>query len=416
MTSDFYRQIDDDINQLLGVDVGFTARLRAESYPMTDEEVAAYRQRHTLIRQFQEITLVLFQASLRGEADPAIAASVLGDVPPHLGREYHAQLTGRQHLPPIFFRTDEPVPGKLSEIQCPGSGWCLAEEILSLYQKNPSAFGHGKHFSDSLAATFAASLAQFIGRQPLVHHLVDNASRPHGMRYFIQRTRQHGVRYFSYDHGVGPGDCNFIRSHDFITLPHHNFFADRMQRCERGELRFDLPPSVLFDGKIIFAWPFWSLTRQVYPDQIRGLFPYANMLTPAGFQMPDGQRTSLEELKRTVRQQGDYYIKYAGSDIALNWGSKSVYLLGSLSRPQLQTLQETIANDFRRGRLWIAQEALEHRENVPAITRKGGLETISARSKFSGFYGPSGLMGILVMQNAFHKVHGGENTVMSVVR
>jgi hypothetical protein len=117
-----------------------------------------------------------------------------------------------------------------------------------------------------------------------------------------------------------------------------------------------------------------------------------------------------------VRQQGDYYIKYAGSDIALNWGSKSVYLLGSLSRPQLQTLQETIANDFRRGRLWIAQEALEHRENVPAITRKGGLETISARSKFSGFYGPSGLMGILVMQNAFHKVHGGENTVMSVVR
>jgi hypothetical protein len=359
--------------------------------------------------------LEIFKASLAGECDPAIAASAIGDVPAHLGREYHRQLSERQHQTPVFFRTDEPVPGKVSEIQCPGSGWCLAEELLVLYRSREDIFGRPRHFSPSLAACFAGVLRRFLGAEPLVHHLVENASRPHGMRYFIQRTREHGVKYFGYDKDVAPQDCNFIRSHDFITLPHHNFFVKRMERCERGLMKFDLPPSVIFDGKIILAWPFWERTREFYSDSIRTLFPFTNVIGVDGFELASGERVSLDALFRNGRGQRNFFIKYAGSDIAINWGSKAVFHAGSLSRAQRGALTERIVKDTQQGRSWIIQDAFEHNERVPVLQRNGETVDYSAHSKFSGFYGPEGLMSILVMQKSAAKVHGSESTVMSVV-
>lgn len=413
---DLYRQLDDDINTRLGIDLGFTALIRTTPYPMEEATVNAFRERYATIKRFQEITLAIFNASLRGEADPEIAQSVLGDVPEHLGFAYHRQLTERQHHTPTFFRTDEPVTGKLSEIQCPGSGWCMTEEILTLYRNNPRTFGSSQHFGESLAWSFAETLRRQIGQSPIVHHLADNASRPHGARYFMQRTREHGIRYYSYDRDITPQDCNFIRSHDFITLPHHNFFVERMQRCEQGHVSFDLPPSALFDGKIILAWPFWQKTQQFYDDQIRALFPFTTVIQADGLELPDGKRVTLQEFFAIPRPQRNYFLKYAGTDIAINWGSKSVFLASTLSNPQCEELLKTILQDTQRGRRWILQEAFEHRESVSALSRDGGEVETDAHSKFSGFYGPSGLMGILVMQKASHKVHGSSDTIMSAVR
>jgi hypothetical protein len=38
-----------------------------------------------------------------------------------------------------------------------------------------------------------------------------------------------------------------------------------------------------------------------------------------------------------------------------------------------------------------------------------------AHPKFSAFYGPGGLMGILVLEKQAHKVHGSSQTIMSIV-
>jgi len=340
---------------------------------------------------------------------------VVGDLPQHLGLAYHRQLTDSQHRRPVFFRTDEPCPGKLSEIQCPGSGWCLAEEILTLYRNNERVFGPRRHFRDSLAAGFATALRRYLERPPLVHHLLDNASRPHGMRYFIQRTREHGVKYFTFDRGVTPQECNFVRSHDFVTLPHHNFFTTRMERCNRGEVFFDLSPSALFDCKIIMSWPFWSRTRDWYDDGIRALFPFTSLIERDGFMLPDGDWISLGDFCQRSAGQRDYYLKYAGSDIALNWGSKGVFLASDLSSVRLRKLIESIVENGERRRYWIIQESLRHRDEVSAFGRDGTPFATKTYSKFSGFYGPDGLMGILVMQKFSPKVHGSPDTIMSVV-
>ena len=55
------------------------------------------------------------------------------------------------------------------------------------------------------------------------------------------------------------------------------------------------------------------------------------------------------------------------------------------------------------------------RDRVTALTREGTEETTDAHAKLSAFYGPDGLLGVMLLHKAFHKVHGSEDTVMSIV-
>ena len=49
------------------------------------------------------------------------------------------------------------------------------------------------------------------------------------------------------------------------------------------------------------------------------------------------------------------------------------------------------------------------------FTRDGEAQRMDANTKWSAFYGPEGLMTILVFHRNFHKVHGSQDTVMSLV-
>jgi hypothetical protein len=71
--------------------------------------------------------------------------------------------------------------------------------------------------------------------------------------------------------------------------------------------------------------------------------------------------------------------------------------------------------DRERRRFWIIQEAVRHSEPVVAFGRDDELIETDAYSKLSGFYGPRGLMAILVMHLRSHKVHGSPETILSLV-
>lgn len=410
-----YAHLDRSINDRLGVTMGWTALLATTPYPMDARTLDAHRARYAVIRRAQRGVLALFRASLAGEADPEIARMVLGDVPQHYGVAYHRALTERQHQIPVFFRTDEMHGGKLTEVQCSGCSWGLAEQLRDLYVAHESTFGPPVHFPESLARQVARGLRDHLGRDPVVHHLVDNASRPHGATYFLQRLRDEGVPHLYYDGGVHPSDCNFVRAHDFFSLASHNFFRERMERCERGEVFFDLPPSCLFDGKIIMSWPFWHRTRDAFDDEVRALFPHTCVIEPEGVVLADGEKRTLDEFCAIPRRKRGYYLKYAGTDVALNWGSKGVHLATQLTRANCRALLERILADRQRGRTWILQEDFRHSEPVAALGRDGRSIETDAYSKLSGFYGPAGLMAILVMHLRSHKVHGTAETVLGLV-
>jgi hypothetical protein len=412
---DYYQTIDAEIDQRIGTDVGWTALLNTHSYPMSAETVQTFRSRFQYIKTFQKQTLELFKRSLNDECDPIIARMIVGELPETWGLAYHRQLTEHQHQTPVFFRTDEVAPGQLSEIQCSGSAWGLTSQIQALYDHYPSNFGRPYHFPESLPKAVAAALRSYLGRDPYVHHLEDNASRPHGTRYFIQLLREQGIKFFSYDRKVGPKDCNFIRSHDFISLPTHNFFADRMLRCNQGEVFFDLPPSVLFDVKLIMAWPFWQKTRDAYTDETRGLFPYTTLIEPTGIELEDGEKLTIDQFCSRPKGLRDYYIKYAGTDINMNWGSQAVFAARTFSQQKMRELMQSILADWERDRYWILQAAGKTKDQVSILMRDGQVVDDECNAKFSGFYGPNGLMAILVMHQRSHKVHGSEKTSMSIV-
>lgn len=237
---------------------------------------------------------------------------------------------------------------------------------------------------------------------------------PAGMRYFLQRTREHGLKYYGYDRGITPYDCNFIRAHDFISLMTDNYFAERFSGWKDGRVEYDLPPSSLFDQKITMIFPFWEKTRDYYSDEIRELFPYTTLVTPDGFNLEDGTPVTLDKFFDLPRRERPYFFKYAGSNLALNWGSKAVYYAGAQSRAEGDRFIERIKQGFGQKKFWVIQKEHNLKEKISYFDRSEDIKDMEATAKFSGFYGPDGLMAVLVMHRSFYKVHGTDQTIVSI--
>jgi len=122
----------------------------------------------------------------------------------------------------------------------------------------------------------------------------------------------------------------------------------------------------------------------------------------------------MEEFCRLSQKRRGYYIKYAGSDISLNWGSKGVYFDGSLSGVKCREILNDIVRGYSTKKYWIIQKGYLADDRAQFITRNNEMMDTRTHSKFSGFYGPNGLSGILVMQRLFYKVHGTKDTVVSI--
>ena len=408
LTGDFQRHSNTSIP--------WESLVAAGPYSLTDAEFDGCVERYAVIKSFHQKSMDVFRASLRGDLEPAIAQSILGDVPESLGHAYHRQLPDHLWVTPTFFRTDEAEPGSLTEVQCSGSGWDLAQALFRMYEQRADIFGEPSRLPRSLADRVAGDLKTMFGDSPAVHHLSDNASRPHGIRYFINMLRERGIRYLHHDEGLSADDCQFIRSHDFYSLPYHNFFERRVALSEAGKVSFDLPPVALFDSKMILAWPFWSVTREHFNERERALFPFTSVVTPEGVEWEDGQLMSLDAFAGIPQKRRKYFLKYAGTDVGLNWGSRAVFSTHSMSRVSCTEQLASAAADGAAGKPWILQASVLRRESVEVLDESAGdTETIDAYGKWSNFYGPGGHLGQLVMHRNAHKVHGSGDTVMSIV-
>ena len=217
-----------------------------------------------------------------------------------------------------------------------------------------------------------------------------------------------------YDRGVRPLDCNFIRGHDFFSLMAENHTRARLSAMNDGTVSYDLPPYAVFDQKIALALPFLRTTRNHYPAEVRALFPHTHLITPTGLELEDGSSISPEEFSALSRSRRCYYLKYAGPDVSLNWGSKAVFHLGRMSREECSKRLCDAVADYAAGRPWIVQQALSDKTDVTYVQRDGTLKTFAAHSKTSAFYGSDGLLGVLLMHEAFHKVHGSADTVVTI--
>lgn len=219
----------------------------------------------------------------------------------------------------------------------------------------------------------------------------------------------------SYDEEATAKSCNFVRSHDFFSILHHNFYQDRLQRCQNGEVSFDLPPVAVFDSKLIMAWPFWSKTRQYFSDAERALFPFTTVIERDGMEWEDGNRISIDQFASISNNQRNYFVKYAGTDVAVNWGSKAVFSARSMSGNKIRAHMEDVVKDITTGRPWVMQKSVLTNATVPSLCPEtGATESVTGNAKWSCFYGPTGHLGLFAMYRNHHKVHGSEETVISI--
>lgn len=410
---DVYSKIDELFKQRTALDIGFNALISSQPYKLNSEIVEGFCSRYQTIKRFQQISLDLFRQSLAGELNPAIAQLVLNELPIHMGKPYHSQLSDAHFTTPVFFRTDETIPGKILEIQCPGSLWGEYALLEEFYSTPGSCFAPSVAQAPRLSEKLSSALSNYIGKQPIIHHLLDNASLPHSLVFFIQTTRSR-LKYWAYDKGVKPLDCNFIRSHSFHGLVAQDFHQLRLSECAEGRLFFDHPPIPLFDQKISLLFPFWEETYQYYDDEIRSIFPFTQLISPQGFQMEDGSRITIQQFCELPRKRRDYFIKYAGTNSLINWGSRGVYYAGMLSRTACDELMNRIVEGFAKNEFWLIQPAIDHKEKITYLTRSNDDIETEARTKFSGFYGPAGFLGAMVMHRSFRKVHGSDETVINI--
>jgi hypothetical protein len=408
MSMDVYEWADSLINSSPRYATGFTELLATKPYRVSPIVQRLYDARLSLIRSFQQIALDIFRAALRDEMNPSVLRWLINETPECVGIGYHRKLEDRHFTLPVFFRTDEAKPGRIIEFQCPGSAW----GELQVAHEHAVAMGHPCG-EQSPADHFAAQLTDFLQAPPVIDHLLDNASAPAGMRYFIEKTRPR-VRYWSIDRGIRGSDCNFIRSHAFFSICSDKDFLPRLARVGNG-VTYDLPPHILFDNKALLVLPFWSMTRQTFPDEIRELFPFTTPLLPAGIELPDGSRLTIEEFSRLPQSRRCYFLKYAGSSLALNWGSRAVYRLSNLGSSACLDFLRQCLSGYERGEIWLLQKEEAQEDEIEYLDREGTVHTERLRAKFSGYYGPDGCLGVLVMHRRHFKVHGQEETVLSYV-
>lgn len=407
-----YPDLDDRLRELTGTDVGFDGYITAAPVQLSSAAVKVLQRNALLLQSFLETSSRLFFDDLR--TDGPLSELLLRDVLGAFGPDFHRALVpGLRHIP-RFFRTDQPMIDKVSEIQCPGSGWGEHALLADFYSDR------GIHIDavDRLPRAFADELDALLGGQARVHHLLDNASSLRSNLYFVNAVRRcSDHRFLGFDRGLAGQDCNFVRTHLFSEVATENFARPRRRLAEGGGLLYDYPLVAIFEMKALLALPFAQATCDAFTDEVRELFPHTTLIGIDGsIELPGREVLTAPQFAGLPRSRRQFFIKYAGADPSMNWGSRAVYNAADFTRARLQRLLTQIVDaQSSGGGPWILQEGVSQACDVEYPDITGTSEHLHGYQKLSVFHGPTGVLGAYRMVRRTKKVHGQADTVNSLV-
>ena len=410
MNTSVYDILNNNIYNLVRSEAGFTMRIAKGLITIDELEYNNFNNRHSILLEYFNGVINVYKEIVK--LPPYLLKALFGDCPRNLNFDFHRALGNELITPPVFFRTDESSPGRILEIQCPGSQWGEYQVVVDfLFEKNSEMLREY-----SLSDKFSEHLCRYLhAEEPVVHHLLDNSSIPHTMNYFIQKTRNK-IKYFSLDKKIKQLDCNFIRSHSVYGLVAENFFWHRVEQGKKSKLFFDLPPFIPFDEKISLSLPFNNDTKQFFSDNVRSILAYTTPILTNEIQLENSEKINFENFSKMSRSTRNYYLKYAGSDVSINWGSRAVYRLSNCNSEDCLTYLTNALRDFTVfGRCWILQKEEKCYHEISWIKTDNSIITETLPTGFRGFYGPFGLLGIGALHRSHYKIHGQEDTIFSIV-
>ncbi|MFB9149503.1 hypothetical protein [Roseovarius ramblicola] len=396
-------------SQLLTKELGFPVEFDTNLSPIVSqwsETCSEMKSRTNAIKNFFSGT-ISFAISSTLSADQLPLRSLLLGGREHGGFDLaaHRAMAENVSLIPKSYRTDEPVPGKIAEIQCPGSVWAEYCIALDAFDRNAG---------DAYVRRLHRHLFE-ANRASTAHHLLDNSSRPLTSLYLIQRLRRTcHVSFFGFDK-ITDRECRLVRSHSFKGLVSQNIFSDRLAAAAKDEVVFDYPPTQIFDQKLPLALPFHPLTKHYYSDDIRKHIAPTYLLSSDLNFFTGTEKLSLDSVMSWPRQRRPYVLKYAGQDTTRNWGSRAVFMLNRFSKRAWANIRDRIVSDLQRGEPWIVQEDLSRKQSMQPVL--GGYDTGQnspnlAYEKSSIFVAGDVTVGAATMYRKTSLVHGQQDTIL----
>jgi hypothetical protein len=375
---------------------------------LTGNEMGQRQSAHVAISKFFSTAREIFKRSVLGE-DSDLKKLLINDSTDRLPSGFYRELPNAAWTDPLFFRTDESRAGEIFEIQCPGSGWGDMLLLGALYRDHCRV---ADLKSDDPKTRITEAIQDTCKtKSPTVLHLLDNSSNPTSMHYLIRCT-QPPLLYWGYSKDVRNGDCSFIRSHSVYGLIAENLFRHRLKLAGEGKVKFDLPPLMVFDQKMMLCLPFLDETKAEFSDDIREHIVYTYPVCPQGFRDENGEWVKLESFRKRKPHGRKYFLKYGGSDTTINWGSRAVYRLDSES---VDEHLSQAAADFERGHPWVIQPARSNKEEITYFCQNSDQkQSDRLTAKYSSFYGPNGLLAVRTHHRKSTKVHGQADAVVGM--
>lgn len=376
------------------------------------------RQR-ILIDEFYDTVVRLARKALFENEVPLLRI-LFSDYVGGMDLDYHRSLPDFCWRKPILFRTDQSVTGKIYELQPPGSGWgdipLIATALCRIGCNLPSKiFAYTDDYSNNIVEATGKS-------QPKVCHMLDAASEPPGIRYLFNKTRPK-LRYWGIDQEVSMDNIDYITAHSAASLTTSNYFNHYMGLANEGKLVFGISPNLIFDQKAIYLLPFYRYTKSEFSDEIRSMFPFTTFLEinesgAYGFYDTTGNFVDIETFCRLTKSKRRFFLKYGGTDLSRNWGSREVFRLDTGANDDCSDRLNKIKPLVQKGEIWIIQEDISRFMKETASCDINTIVSEDKRQKphikISAFYGSKSVIGVKVMARIHYKVHGQTDTLVGI--
>lgn len=331
-----------------------------------------------------------------------------------MGLEYHSNLQEFGWDPPMLYRTDQSINGKIFEIQAPGSGWGDIPFIFRVLSSLNGVDNRLEEYRQEYIEKYVKAIRKITNQElPKVGHFLDASSNPVSMRYLLAITGNL-IKYWGMDAQTNMEDLDCIITHSVISILSLNMYEKYFEKASNRKLLFVLPPNLLFDQKIIYVLPFLEITKSYFSDEVRNLFPYTTYINNGGFLLEDNTFITIDEFIRLPESQRHYYLKYAGPNTNLNWGSRSVYRLNKRDSLLMLRNADKLAQS---GQVWIVQKDVTTDSDTCNDDYSRDInEIIQGKNhiKLSAFYTPYDYLGCKVMFRNHYKVHGTSETYVGV--
>lgn len=368
------------------------------------------KRQRLLISEFLDIIVRIAQEALENDnkelLDILFSESIAG-----MDLEYHRKLPKGCWKKPVLYRTDQSLSGKIYEIQMPGSGWGDLVLIAKALERNGCQLPcSAKQFTEKYSNTIVRATQK---ETPRVFHMLDAASEPAGMRYLFTQTRPR-LQYWGIDSEVRMHEIDFITAHSAASLTTSNYFKSYISMLKEEKIVFGIQPNLLFDQKAIYLLPFDRRTRSEFRDEIRGIFPFTTVVEEGGFFDEKDNFVDLVEFANRRKSQKRYFLKYGGTDLSRNWGSRSVFRLDSMSKRECANLLSKVSGLAKKGEVWLIQEDVSRCMGINISDDIKKILKEKMHMKISAFYGGDSVLGVKVMARKHFKVHGNTDTLVGL--